>query len=209
MTVTSVETRTQQLLAYVAVAGAVGWAGTYAVDEVGLFSFELDVYVVVAAWAVLVAAGALWARSTPAVRRARAWRVWVYVSAVALAVNAVANTPWLFPDPDLFVAVQDYAYYHPWFAAYAVGYAATARFEPRNRLVGRTERLVYAGAGGLSLAFLVALFALSIPDEYVVLAGGLLNVLPPLLGVGMRRRDGVNAAATEGRAGGSGTSEES
>lgn len=202
---TAVETKTQRLLAYVAAAGTVGWAGTYAVDEVGLFSLELDVYVVVVAWAVLVAAGALWARTTPAVRRAGAWRVWVYVSAAALAVNAVANTPWLFPDPDLFVAVQDYAYYHPWFAAYAVGYVATARFEPRNRLVGRIERLVYAGAGGLSLAFLVALFALSIPDEYVVLTGGLLNVLPPLLAVVVRRRSGANTAArARPRAGGTG-----
>ena len=75
-------------------------------------------------------------------RRASAWCVWVYVSAAALAV---ANTPWLFPDPALFTLVQDYAYYHPWFAAYAVGYVATARFEPRSRLVERTERLVYAG----------------------------------------------------------------
>ena len=203
---TAVETKTQWLLTYVAVAGAIGWGGTYAVDEINPFTLELDIYVVVAAWAALVVVGALWARSTPAVRRASAWRVWVYVSAAALAVNAVANTPWLFPDPALFTLVQDYAYYHPWFAAYAVGYVATARFEPRSRLVGRTERLVYAGAGTLSLAFLVALFAVPVPDEYTVLAGGTLNVVPPLLGMTVRRRVHTGAA-TDGRASGTGEEE--
>ena len=184
----AVERKTQRLLAFVAVAGAVGWGSTYAVDAVSPFSLELDIYVVVAAWTAFLAVGVLLARPTPTVRRAKAWRVWAYVSVAALAVNAVANTPSLFPNPDRFVAVQEYAYYHPWFAAYAVGYVATARYEPRSRLVGRTERRVYAASGALSLAALLALVTVSVPDEYAILAGGLLNVVPPLLAIYVRRR---------------------
>ena len=57
----------------------------------------------------------------------------------------------------------------------------------------------------LSLAFLTALFAVPVPDEYTVLAGGTLNVVPPLLRVTVRRR-GHADAATDGRT--SGTDEE-
>ena len=187
----SIETQTQRLLAFVAVAGVLGWAGTYAVDAASPLSIEGDIYLVVAGWTLLVAAGAAAAWTTPAIRRAKAWRVWLYVSAAALGVNAVANTPQLIPDPELFALVQDYAYYHPWFAAYAVGYVATARYEPQSRLVGRTERRVYAASGVVSFAFLLAMFAASIPDEYVLLVGGVLHAVPPLAAVVVRRRDGV------------------
>lgn len=197
-----VEALTRRLLGYVAAAGAVGWAGTYAVDEAGLLSLEADVYLVVAGWAVLLAAGALLARAgttAPTVWRADAWRVWVAVSAVALCVNAVANTPALLPG-DLFSLAQEYAYYHPWFAAYAIGYAATARYQPRSRLVGRTERRVYAAAALASLGFLVALFAVPVPDEYAILTGGLLNVVPPLVAVGVRRREPTSSEKETNRA---------
>ncbi|POG53765.1 hypothetical protein [Haloferax marisrubri] len=186
---TAVERRTQRLLGYVAVAGAVGWGGTYLVDELSTLSIAQDIYLVVVGWAVLLAAGALPRLTTPVMRRTRAWRVWLVVSAVALAVNAVANTPSLVPDPALFTLAQDYAYYHPWFAVYAVGYIATARYEPKSKLVGSAERTVYLASGALSLAVLVGLFALSPPDEYVLLAGGLLNVVPPLAAIAVRRRE--------------------
>ena len=185
----AVETQTQRLLAYVAGAGAVGWGGTYVVDTASTFSIALDIYLVVVMWVVLVAVGALLARTPSTVRRAKAWRVWLYASAAALCLNAVANTPQLVPDPDLFTLLQDYAYYHPWFGVYAVGYVATARYEPRSGLVSETERAVYGLFGALSLAFLVALFATSVDDEYTILAAGLLNVLPPLLAVYVRRRN--------------------
>lgn len=195
----TVETQTRRSLVYVAVAGAIGWGGTYAVDELSSFSLAQDIYLVVAGWAVLVVAGAVWMRRTTAIGRAKAWRIWLVASLVALGVNAVVNTPELVPDPDLFVFLQDYAYYHPWFAVYAVGYVATARYEPKSRLVGDTERSLYTWSGILSFAFLVLLFVVSIPDEYVILVGGFLNVLPPLVAVYVRRRNGESAPATRER----------
>ncbi|MFH5799486.1 hypothetical protein [Haladaptatus sp. CMAA 1911] len=190
----TIETRTQRSLLYVAIGGAVGWVGTYGVNEVGPFSLELDIYFVVAIWAVLLLAGVLWVRTAPTIRRANAWRIWVYLSGVALAVNAVANTPRLVPNPDLFMLLQEYAYYHPWFAVYAIGYVATARYEPESGLMGGTERTMYVVSGAFSLAFLVALLTVLIPDEHVILAGGLLNVLPPLLAIYIRRWEAASAS---------------
>lgn len=63
------------------------------------------------------------------------------------------------------------------------------RVGARSTLVGRAERRVYAASALASLGFLVALFAVPVPDEYVALAGGLLNVVPPLVAVGIRRRE--------------------
>jgi len=182
------ERRTQQLLAYVAVAGAVGWLGTYAVEAHSTLSLATDIYLVVGGWTVLVGVGALLARDTRLVRDAKAWRLWGVVSALALLVNAVANTPQLVPDPGLFRALQDYAYYHSWFLAYAVAYAGTAALEPRSRLVGRRERGVYAAASALSACCLGAVLAVPVPDEHVVLAAALLTSVPAALAVAERRR---------------------
>ncbi|WP_459193149.1 hypothetical protein [Halosimplex sp. J119] len=196
---TDLEARTQRLLAYVVVAGTVGWAGTALVDAASPLSIAADIYLVVGLWAVLVAIGVALARPNPVIRRAKAWRIWGSVSLATLAVNAVANTPQLFPDPALFVIVQDYAYYHPWLAAYVLAYAATARAEPESRLMGETERRIYLGAALCSLVALLGILAFPVPDEAVLLVVALLTVLPAALALLVRRRAGAGAPATDGR----------
>ena len=165
------------------VEGLVGWPLSWVVVTQGVAPFG-PLTTVVVLWGVLTAAivAVGWFATAPTVRRNDVWTVWGVLILIATGANVLGVVHLSGVAETLPEALLQYAFFHPWLAAFGGGYLVTALLSREDRRLGRAERVGYGLAGVASL--LVLAFAFSsransaLTVQYVFHVGAVLYLAP-------------------------------
>lgn len=146
---------TNSLIAITGVVGTVAWIVTIPVAWAMLDHVSLGWIVITLAvgWLLLTLGTAVYLRKNASRRLTNlfVWKLWLGLSVLGCLINIGAG---VLLELDVATTIaHDYGGVLPWLLIYAVGYVATAVYEPNNQALSVAERAVYGIIGVLAVVF--------------------------------------------------------